>query len=137
MGGAPGRGMPAEVVAGRFDDVMGFDVAEWREGFARIRLEVADVHRNRQGYVHGGVIGALIDGAGLWAGNYDPATGGARGAATVSTACNFIGGAKGGVLLAEGSLVRAGKSMYFATATVLDAATGAVLATGHGAYKYR
>jgi len=37
----------------------------------------------------------------------------------------------------NGELTRAGRSLYFADARVLDPETGAVLASGQGTYKYR
>ena len=120
-----------------FESAMGFERVEWREGFARIRVELTPQHRNRQGYVHGGVVGALLDAAGLFAGTYDPETGKARAAVTVSTACQYMGSTNGDTVEATGELVRAGRSMFFVRARVVDPNTGDVLASGQGSYKYR
>lgn len=116
---------------------MAFEKAEWREGFVRIRVALQPHHRNRQGLVHGGVMAALLDSAGMFAGTYDPEAANGRRAVTVSTACQFIGSTNGDFVEAVGSLTRAGRSMYFSDAKVTDPATGAILASGQGTYKYR
>ena len=38
---------------------------------------------------------------------------------------------------AVGELTRAGRSLYFSDAKVIDPANGAVLASGQGTFKYR
>jgi len=129
--------LPTEAESGdRFEAVMGFEMVERAAGRVRYRLRVADRHRNRQGVVHGGVIGALLDAAGMFAGAYDEATGGMRVALTVSTSCNYVGIARGEEVFADGVVTRRGRSMYFANTTVTDA-EGNLVATGQGAYKYR
>ena len=120
-----------------YEAVMGFEKVEWREGFVRMRVALQPVHRNRQGIVHGGVIAALLDSVGMFAGTYDPENPGGKRAVTVATSCQFIGAPQGDLREAEGVLTRAGRSMYFADAKVTDPATGAVLASGQGTYKYR
>ena len=120
-----------------FEGVMAFERVEWREGYVRIRVVLEPQHRNRQGYVHGGVIGALVDSAGLYAGVYDPETGRARLAVTVSTACQYMGATKGAEIEAVGEVVKAGRSMFFTNARVIDPESGEVLACGQGSYKLR
>ena len=120
-----------------FEAAMAFDKVEWREGFIRIRVALQPHHRNRQGLVHGGVMAALMDSAGMFASTFDPEAENGRRAVTVSTACQFIGSTKDDVVEAEGTLTRAGRSMYFSDAKVVDPATGAILASGQGTYKYR
>lgn len=120
---------------GRFDVVMGFELAEWRPGYCRFRVVLGPQHMNRQGAPHGGVVSALIDAAGMYAGNADE--NGARiKAVTVSMSCNFIGAAKGPELICEGRLLKAGRGTFFAEARLLDGLDGPLLATGQGAYKY-
>lgn len=120
-----------------YEAVMGFEKAEWREGYVRMRVALQPVHRNRQGIVHGGVIAALLDSAGMFAGTYDPANAGGKRAVTVATSCQFTGATKGDFLEAEGTVTRAGRTLYFADAKVTDPATGNVLASGQGTYMYR
>lgn len=129
--------MPEGEDGGHFEAVMAFDRVEWRQGFVRIRVALGPQHRNRQGFIHGGVIGALLDSAGMFAGTFDPQTGRGKAAVTVSTACQYIGTTKGDRVEAVGELTRAGRSLYFSDARVIDPATGAVLASGQGTYKYR
>ena len=120
----------------RFETVMGFDLVEHRPGFCRYRVALGPQHMNRQGRPHGGVVSALIDAAGMYAGNMDAETGATRRAVTVSMTCNYIGAAKGDVLVCEGRLLKAGRSTFFAEARLLDGPDGALLASGQGAYKY-
>ena len=129
--------LPDVDAASHFEGVMAFERVEWREGYVRIRVLLGPQHCNRQGYVHGGVIGALVDSAGLYAGVYDPDTGRARVAVTVSTSCQYMGTTKGDAVEAIGEVVRAGKSMFFTAARVMDPDSGAVLASGQGSYKFR
>lgn len=120
-----------------YEAVMGFNKVEWREGFVRMRVALQPVHRNRQGIVHGGVMAALLDSVGMFAGTYDPDNPGGKRAVTVATSCQFIGSTKGDFLEAEGTVTRAGRTLYFADAKVTDPATGRVLASGQGTYMYR
>jgi uncharacterized protein (TIGR00369 family) len=121
----------------QFEAAMAFEKVEWREGYVRLRVVLQPHHRNRQGLIHGGVVGSLLDSAGMFAGTFDPDAANGRRAVTVSTACQFIGSTQGDIVEAEGTLTRAGRSMYFSDAKVLAPETGAVLASGQGTYKYR
>jgi len=119
----------------RFEVAMGFELVEWRQGFCRYRVKLGPQHMNRQGAPHGGVVSALIDTAGMYAGNGNAAGERLR-AVTVSMSCNFIGAAKGNVLICDGRLLRAGRGTFFAEARLTDGLDGPLLATGQGAYKY-
>lgn len=119
----------------RFEVTMGFELVDWRQGFCRFRVALGPQHMNRQGVPHGGVVSALIDAAGMYAGNANEA-GERLKAVTVSMSCNFIGAAKGGELICEGRLLKAGRGTFFAEARLTDGLDGPLLATGQGAYKY-
>lgn len=119
----------------RFEKVMGFDLTRHEQGFARFQVELGPQHMNRQGRPHGGVISALIDAAGMYAGNMD-ADGAPLRAVTISMSCNFIGAPKGSVLICEGRVMKSGRSTYFADARLTDGEGGPLLASGQGAYKY-
>ena len=120
----------------RFEVVMGFDLAEQRPDYCRFHVKLGPQHMNRQGVPHGGVISALIDAAGMYAGNMDPETGDRLRAVTVSMACNYIGAAKGDELVCEGRMLKRGRGTFFAEARLTDGRGGPLLATGQGAYKY-
>ena len=120
----------------RFEAVMGFQLAIWEPAFCQFRVPLGPQHLNRAGRPHGGVVSALIDAAGMFAGNKDGETGCRRNAVTVSMACNFIGAAKGELLVCEGKLMKSGSSTFFAEARLLDGDDGALLASGQGAYKF-
>lgn len=120
---------------GRFEHVMDFVLAEWRAGFAQFRVRLGPQHMNRNGAPHGGLVAAMIDAAGMYAGNID-ADGNPLRAVTVSMSCNFIGAAKGDELVCEGRILKAGRSTFFAEASLTDGDGGPLLASGQGAYKY-
>ncbi len=121
---------------GRFEVVMGFELDIWEHGRSRFRMKLGPQHLNRQGAPHGGVVAALLDAAGMFAGNTDAATGERRKAVTVSMSTNFIGAAKGPELICDGAVLKAGRTTFFAEARVTDGEGGALLASGQGAYRY-
>ena len=43
-----------------FHGQLGIEIAEWRDGFARIVLELLPKHLNRSGIVHGGVLLTML-----------------------------------------------------------------------------
>ena len=120
----------------RFEMVMGFDLAIWEAGHSQFRVKLGPQHKNRQGAPHGGVVAALIDAAGMFAGNTDPDTGANVKAVTVSMSCNFIGAPKADELVCEGRVLRSGRSMFFTESRLTDGDGGPLLATGQGAYKF-
>ncbi len=120
----------------RFEVVMGFDLAIWRPGFAQFRVKLGPQHMNRQGRPHGGVVAALIDAAGMFAGNTEADGVGRRKAVTISMSCNYVGSAKGDELVCEGRVLKSGRSTFFAEARLMDGDDGPLLASGQGAYKF-
>ena len=92
---------------------MGFRVVEWREGFARVAVDIDERHENRQGGLHGGVTAALIDAATGFCGIYEPDPEKRRGNVTVSLNVNYTGRPKGTSLICTAELLRAGRRIYF------------------------
>ena len=43
------------------NDLLGFQLVEWRSGYAVLEVELDDRHKNRQGGLHGGVTASMID----------------------------------------------------------------------------
>ena len=114
---------------------LGFRVVEWREGFARVTVELDERHRNRQGGLHGGVTASLIDAATGFCGIYEPNPAKRRGNVTVSLNVNFTGRPKGKSLTCTAEMLRSGRRLYFASARVHDDA-GNLVATAEAVYAY-
>ena len=94
--------------------------AKWREEW---------VVNTERGYVHGGVLAALIDLAADWA--MVKQTG--RGVPTIDLRVDYHAAAMPGDLTARGKVIRFGSQFSTAEAQVLDAA-GKLLASGRGTY---
>ena len=114
---------------------LGFRVVEWREGFARVEVDLDERHENRQGGLHGGVTAALVDAATGFCGIYDTDPAKRRGNVTVSLNVNFTGRPKGRRLICTSELLRAGRRLYFASAQVHDD-TGILVASAEAVYAY-
>ena len=114
---------------------LGFDLVEWREGFARVTVDLDERHENRQGGIHGGVTAALIDAATGFCGIYEPDPEKRRGNVTVSLTVNYAGRPKGTRLTCVAELLRAGRRLYFASARVHDD-TGNLIASAEAVYAY-
>lgn len=114
---------------------LGFELVEWREGYARVVVDLDERHRNRQGGIHGGVTAALVDAATGFCGIYDPDPEKRRGNVTVSLNVNYTGRPKGSRLTCTAELLRAGRRIYFATSLVHDDA-GNLIASAEAVYAY-
>ena len=119
-----------------FDGVMDFRLTLWEPGRSEFQARLGPQHLNRNGAPHGGVVAALLDAAGMYAGNLSFETKQRVRAVTVSMSCNFIGALKGELFVCEGALLKAGRSTFFAEARLTDGPQGALVASGQGAYKY-
>jgi uncharacterized protein (TIGR00369 family) len=115
---------------------LGYHLTEWSEGFARVELPLTPVLMNRQGLPHGGMHATLLDTAMGFAGCYTGDPERAQMALTLSLTVNYLGQARGDVLIAEARRTGGGKSTYFAEGDVRDE-TGALIATGSGVFRYR
>lgn len=118
---------------GTYLEFLGFRLAEWRDGFARLEMPVRPEHCNTVGFVHGGVIASLLDIAGAVAGSYgitDDVV-----SLTINLNCNYIAPHRGDVAIAEGELVRSTTSLFFAQARVFDPEHNVLCATAAGTYK--
>ena len=114
---------------------LGFELVEWREGFARVTVDLDERHANRQGGIHGGVTAALIDAATGFCGIYEPDPEKRRGNVTVSLNVNYTGRPKGNRLTCTAEVLRAGRRFYFASARVHDD-TANLIASGEAVYAY-
>ena len=116
---------------------LGVDVAEWRDGYARLVCDTVAHHANRSGIVHGGVLLSMIDQAAAFAGLFCPFPGRVRRAVTLDLDCRFTGQAAiGRRLVAEGRVMTAGRNVFFCRTEVFDA-DGTLIAFGASTHLYR
>lgn len=119
-----------------FHDLMGLDLVEWRDGFARVVCMTGPQHLNRSGIVHGGVFLSLIDQAGAFAGLWCSVKGNVRRAVTIDLDCRFTGQVSGGRIVAEGRVATRGRNIFFTRTEVFDEA-GKLVAFGAGTHRWR
>ena len=114
---------------------LGVVVDDAKPGWIRLRVEARDELRNGPGApVHGGVMSALVDMAvGGALGTLHEASAGGVGQTTLDLNVSFLGAATQGPLVAEGRILRRGRSIAFGEATVTDA-TGRLCAVGRATY---
>ena len=114
---------------------LGVLVDDAGEGWVRLRVPVKDGLRNAAGApVHGGVLSALVDMAigGALGTTHDNAGGGV-GQATLDLNVSFLATAGDGDLVAEGRLLRRGRTIAFGEARISDGA-GKLVAVGRATY---
>ena len=105
------------------------------EGWVRLRVPVEEGLRNAAGApVHGGVLSALVDmavGGALGTTHADAA--GGVGQTTLDLNVSFLAAAGDGDIVAEGRLLRRGRSIAFGEARITDGA-GKLIAVGRATY---
>ena len=114
---------------------LGIAVDDAGPGWVRLRVPVRDELRNAAGApVHGGVYSALVDTAvgGALSTLHDASAGGV-GQTTLDLNVSFIAGVGSGAVLAEGRILKRGRSIAFGEARITDEA-GALLAVGRATY---
>jgi uncharacterized protein (TIGR00369 family) len=116
-----------------FGEVLGMRRVHAQAG-ATFEVEVGPRHLNRFGTVHGGVLMAMLDTAGLWAiaaPEQDPPR-----ATTVSLNCNFVGQSDVGdrVIRVTARLDKAGRRTFFSSVVAESQPSGQLLATAQGVY---
>jgi len=135
--------MPADLLtltreraqANLFWRYLGVQVDDAGEGWVRLRVPVKEGLRNAAGApVHGGVLSALVDMAvgGALGTTHDNAAGGV-GQATLDLNVSFLAAAGDGDIVAEGRLLRRGRSVAFGEARITDGA-GKLVAVGRATY---
>jgi uncharacterized protein (TIGR00369 family) len=116
-------------------DLIGYDIdLSGGDGKARVVLDIAAKHLNRNGSLHGGVIAMMLDASAGFAASL---ASGSELVPVVTVALNtqFLSPAMSGQVVATGSVKQAGRSICYADAELRDAA-GRLLATGNGVFKY-
>ena len=118
-----------------FWQYLGIDVEAAGEGWVRLRVPIRTELRNAPNApVHGGVLATLVDAAiGGALGTYGSVAAGGVDQATLDLNVTFIAAARGDALLAEGRIIRRGRSIAFGETRVTDTA-GALVALGRATY---
>ena len=119
----------------RFWHHLGVEVDAAGEGWVRLRVKVRDDLRNAAGApVHGGVLSALVDMAvgGALATTHAAAAGGV-GQSTLDLNVSFLAAGLDDTLLAEGRILRRGRTIAFGEARITDG-QGQLLAVGRATY---
>jgi acyl-CoA thioesterase len=114
---------------------LGIEVDGAGPGWVRLRVPVRGDLCNAAGApVHGGVYGALVDTAvgGALSTLHDDAQGGV-GQTTLDLNVSFLAGTREGAILAEGRVLKRGRSIVFGEARISDEA-GRLLAVGRATY---
>ena len=119
-----------------FQDLVGFRMSGWRQGYARFDLPIAHKLRNGYGIVHGGVYAVLLDTVMGYAGCYTGDPENRQLVMTLSMTTNFVGQPKGEMLIGEARKVGGGRRTFYADATITDD-LGNLVTTGTGVFRYR
>eukprot|EP00003_Mantamonas_plastica_P001619 TRINITY_DN11140_c0_g1_i1.p1 TRINITY_DN11140_c0_g1~~TRINITY_DN11140_c0_g1_i1.p1 ORF type:complete len:146 (+),score=14.30 TRINITY_DN11140_c0_g1_i1:51-488(+) len=117
-----------------FREVLGFDIAEWKPGYAVITANMEERHLNRNGFVHGGVFVSLLDSAAGLCGTYCSVPGNVRRCITISLNTHFMNPVKSGTLRVEAKVVNRGRKIFFVESKILS--DDVLIATGQGTFRY-
>jgi uncharacterized protein (TIGR00369 family) len=116
-----------------FPNVVGLEVEDLRSDYARMRLPYRPELRQPAGVVHGGAIATLIDTVVV------PAVGTAYDQVpvmlTIDMQVRYLGAARQADLVAEGWVVRRGRTVVFCQAEVVTQPGGQVVAEGWLTYR--
>lgn len=115
-----------------FGDVLGMRRTQAAEGEATFEIDIGPEHLNRHGTVHGSVLMALLDAAGLWA----VSRGDAPQAITVSLNCSFVGtsAASDSMIRATGRVSKEERRTYFSSIVAESQPSGKLVAMGQAIY---
>ena len=122
------RALAAFVDTSSFPALLSMRMSRLDMGEAEFVVDVASKHRQLMGVVHGGVFAALIDTAAFWA-VYFTVEDESKWLTSVDLKLNYLAPATGGRLVARGRQVKAGRTLCYADAQVVDE-RGKILAHG-------
>ena len=113
---------------------LGIEVVDAKPGWVRLRVPIRDEIRNAAGApVHGGLYSALVDMAvGGALGTLHAEAAGGVGQTTLDLNVSFLAAARGDIL-AEGRIIKRGRTIAFGEVTIKDAA-GTLVAVGRATY---
>ncbi|MDD1724134.1 MAG: PaaI family thioesterase [Methanospirillum sp.] len=121
--------------ANPFFCLMGIKPVQFEEGKARLSMEVRDDMKNGEGWLQGGMFTALGDESMALAIYTLLKTG--ETIATVSCTTSFIRGIKSGTIYADAEVIKKGRQMIYAEATLADADSGDLLARSSASFIVR
>ena len=117
--------------------LLGMELIEWRDGYARIEVDVVAKHHNHSGLVHGGLSLTLLDVTSIYTGYWAPRDEPRKRCVTLSLTTNFIGKAPtSGRLTCQAWRDGGGRSIFFAHGEVRDA-DGNLVATAKSTHRVR
>ena len=128
--------MYAAAELGAFGHFVEFSVLEWRDGFATLSMPVKPFMLNRSGVLHGGMIMALLDAAGGYAGTFCTIPGNVRRGVTLNVNASFLRQVRTGAVFATANRVGGGRNVFFARVEIHDA-DREMVACGDCTYRYR
>ena len=114
-----------------FSEMLGTEVLDSGEGWAKVGMPVRQRHLQAQGNVQGGIIVALADEAFHRA--LETTLAPSQSAVTVELKVNFIAPIRDGQLVAEGRIAHKGRTLAVGEMTVTDG-NGALIAKGMGTW---
>lgn len=123
----------------RFTDDIAFnrlcrlDIPVWTPECVQLRLPFAEILTSSGGFIHGGVLSALVDvaGSGAVLAGHDFRFGSR--VVTASMSLQFLAAVERTDVLATGICTRRGRTS-FADIRITDAATGQLVVSGHASY---
>ncbi|MEO3999407.1 PaaI family thioesterase [Mesorhizobium sp. CAU 1732] len=116
--------------------LLGLEMTHSEDGRVSGQIEIDAKHKNRAGFVHGGVLCSMIDFAACAAGLHAPAGQPPRFGVTLSLTTHFTKAVDKGVLRVDGRMVSAARKSYTAQAHIYDDA-GDLVAHGIGTFQWR
>lgn len=120
-----------------FRELVGYQLAEWREGYAKVTMEVGAKHMNRSGLLHGGALVTLIDSTCGYAGTYSSDPERPLRGFTLQLSTQFLATVKqGATLTAEARKNGGGAKIFYAVCEVRDQ-DGTLVGSGQGTFRYR
>jgi uncharacterized protein (TIGR00369 family) len=117
-----------------FLELLGIELIRWGLGISEFGLTLATKHLNRDGSLQGGVAATMLDAACGYAGlitgpNESPGNG-----VTLMLTISYLSRVSTGRIRAAGRLTRSGRSLYFASAELINE-QGGLIATAQGTFK--
>jgi len=116
-----------------FQAMMGFRLVEWRDGWAKVVLDVRPEFLNRTGVLHGGVLATMLDCSLGYAACFSPDS--ERASVTISLTTGYLAPASDGMLVATGKVDGGGRKIVACTGEVRHGEGGRLLAVGQGSFK--